>query len=106
MESHTEKQGKSRYSSDSTSPFEITRQRVNIKDFIVACLFIGTVGITWGAYSSKAEEQKERLTNLIVRVERNEQTTNQLIAEVVKVSRDTEWIRGYLNNKDSGKNKP
>lgn len=106
MESHTEKQGKPRYTSESASPFEISKQRVNIKDVVVACVFMATVGIVWGSHSSQAADQKEKLSSLFARVEKNEAVTNQLILEVEKVRRDTEWIRAYLTRKDPSKNQP
>lgn len=85
---------------DSGSPFDLAKQKLNVKDVIMICLFIGTVGITWGAYSTMANGQEKEIAALLGRVDRTEQSVNQLVNELGMIKRDTEWIRAYLNSKE------
>lgn len=76
----------------------IDQLRIGVKEAVIVAIFLVSHAVSWGIVLNGNSERDAKITTLSDRVTKQEDAISKLMNEVTKVSRDTEWIRSYLND--------
>jgi len=76
----------------------IDQLKIGVKEAVVVGIFLISHAVSWGIVVNGNSERDQKINALNDRVTRQDDAIGRLMHEVTKVSRDTEWIRSYLNN--------
>jgi hypothetical protein len=76
----------------------IDQLKIGVKEAVVIGVFLVSHAVSWGVVVNGNSERDQKISSLNERVTKQEDAISRLMNEVVKVGRDTEWIRGYLND--------
>lgn len=75
----------------------IDQLKIGVKEAVVVGVFLVSHAVSWGMVVTGNSERDLKITALADRATKQEEVITRLMAEVIKVGRDTEWIRSYLN---------
>lgn len=80
------------------NPRSLDKAVIGVKEGAAILLFVASHAVAWGIVINGNSERDIKITALSDRITKQEEVNARLMNEVTKVSRDTEWIRSYLNN--------
>ena len=75
----------------------IDQLKIGVKEAVVVGIFLISHAVSWGIVVNGNSERDQKISALADRVSKQDDAIGRLMHEVTKVSRDTEWIRSYLN---------
>lgn len=80
----------------------IGKSVIGVKEGAAILIFVASHAVAWGIVINGNSERDIKITALSDRIAKQEEVNSRLMNEVTKVSRDTEWIRSYLNGHKVG----
>lgn len=87
---------------DAESGRSIDKAVIGVKEGVAILLFVASHAVSWGIVINGNSERDIKINALSERITKQEEVNVRLMNEVTKVSRDTEWIRSYLNSHKVG----
>ena len=79
----------------------IENSLIGVKAAAAILVFVAAQAVAYGIMINGNSERDIKIAALNDKIARQEEAISRLTSEVVKVGRDTEWIRSYLTHKQN-----